>query len=213
MPLSGEALNEQGNAITRGTKPSNLTEWVTIGSTEKTVEPEETTAPARKIKKTGHGLNTGDIIVFTELNGKTTFGEAVGGLVIGVPYYVRKVSTSEFALAYTKAQAESATEGEWIEWTVTIKTTSKLAKLLEHTGAKTKRIKTGFAVAANLTNEDATAREIEASGTVTIKWVLFFSAETSGTFMGCEAVTEQPMIEGNIYKITTGKVSQNAYVI
>ena len=212
MPLSGEAKNEQGNAITRGTKPANGTEWVAIaGETE--VVPEESAGPARLIKKTGHGLVTGDIIVFTEINGKATFGEVVGGLIIGQPYYVRKVNVNEIELANTKTQAESATVGEHIEYTVTIKVTSKIKKLVEHTGGKTVRKKTAFNVAANGVNEDPTAREIEASGAVTVKWIMFFSAETNGTFMGCEPVTEKVLAEADIYKLTKSQVEQNAVLL
>jgi hypothetical protein len=206
-------LNAQGNATTRKEAPTISPEWVTVASQTEVV-PEESTAPSRVIKKVGHGLNTGDIIVFTELNGKTTLGEEAGGIVVGVPYYVRKVSTSEFEIAYTKAQAESATVGEHIEFTVTVKATSKIMKLTEHTGAKTKRIKTAFGSAANLLNEDATGREVEASGAVVVTFVLYFSAETAGT---CTKVDKAPeaktLAEGDIYRVTKSQLFQNAYVV
>lgn len=212
MPLTGEMLNAQGNATCRKEAPSISPEWVTIAG-EVEVVPEESTGPSRIIKKTAHGLITGDMIVFTELNGKTTVGEEVGGLVIGVPYWVRKVSTSEIELANTKAQAESATVGEHIEFTVTVKATSKIKKPVEHTGAKTKRIKTAFSSAANLLNEDATAREIEATSAVTVLWLLYFSAETAGTCTNVVATTSKTLAEGDIFKVTKSQVFQNAYVI
>lgn len=212
QPLSGEALNEQGNAITRGTKPSNLTEWVVVATDDggKTITT-ESGANVKKLKLT-QSYTTGNIVVITNLNGKTVLGETEGGLTVGVSYYVRKVSGTEIALAVTKAQSESASESEWIEVTVAVKTSTVLKLIEEHTGAKTKRIKTGFAVAANLLNEDATAREVEASATVKVRWVLYFSAETSGTFMGCEAVTEKELATGDLYKLNKSQIFQNAYV-
>lgn len=210
MPLSGEALNEQGNAITRGTKPANEATWVTF-ATDSSQSP-EASAAGKKIKKTAHGLETGNIVVFTNINGKTTFGEVVGGLVIGAPYYARKISANEFSVSYTKTQSESATEGEWIEFTVEIKAESVVKHVEEHTGAKTKRVKAVFAAAANLTNEDATAREVEASAEVKIRWVMLWSAESAGTFMGLEAATEKTLATADLYRVTNNKISQNAYV-
>jgi hypothetical protein len=209
MPLSGEALNEQGNAITRGTKPTNEATWVTIATD--TSQSPEASAIGKKIKKTAHGLLTGEIIVFTKLNAAAVLGEVVGALVVGVPYYVFKIGVNEFGVAYTKAQAEAG-EGSCIEFTVELKAESVLKKIEEHTGAKTKRQKAVFAAAANLTNEDATAREIEATTEVKVRWVMFWSAETVGVFMGLEAVTEKTLAIADIYKITNNKISQNAYI-
>lgn len=211
-PLSGEALNEQGNAITRGTKPANEAVWFTIATDDggKTITT-ESGANVKKLKLT-QTYTTGNVVVITNLNGKTVLGETEGGLVVGVPYYVRKVSGTEIALAVTKAQSESATESEWIEVTAAIKTTTVVKVIEEHTGAKTKRVKATFAAAVNMTNEDATAREVEASAEVKVRWVLTFSAESAGTFMGLEAVTEKTLASGDLYKITNNKISQNAYI-
>jgi hypothetical protein len=210
MPLTGEMLNAQGNATCRKEAPSISPEYASVGSQTEVV-PEESTAPARIIKKTAHGLNTGDLIVFTEINGKTTLGEAVGGLIIGAPYYVRKVSTSEIEVAVTKAQAESATVGEHVEFTVTIKATSKIMKLTE--GNVVARIKTTFAAAANLANEDATAREIEAAGAITVDWLMYFSAVTAGTCTLVEKVTQKVLATNDLYKVTKSNVSQTGYIV
>jgi hypothetical protein len=210
-PLSGEALNEQGNAITRGTKPASLTEWITVATDDGGKSPTETTT-GKKLKLT-QSYATGNIVVITKLNAKTGLGETEGGLIVGVPYYARAISGTEIAFANSKAQSESATESEWIEFTVTIKAETVVKKIEEHTGAKTKRIKTAFAAAVNLINEDATAREVEASATVKVRWLLYFSAETSGTFMGLEATTEKELATADLLKVTNQKIPQNAYLI
>jgi hypothetical protein len=212
MPLSGEALNQQGNATTRKTNPTVGAEWFTIATDDAGKSPTETAANLKKLKL-ANAYTTGSVVVITNLNGKTVLGEAEGGLIVGVPYYVRKVSGTEAAFANTKAQSESATEGEWIEWTVIVKATTVVKLIEEHTGAKTKRVKATFAEAVNLVNEDATAREIEASGTVKVRWVMAFSAETTGTFMGLEAVSEKELASADLYKITNNKISQNAYIL
>lgn len=212
MPLSGEARNAQGDAITRGIKPTPL-EWATIAS-QTTVTPElATAAKGRIITRAAHGLNTGDIVVFTEVNANTTFGAQVAGVILGLPYYVRKVSASEFEIANTKTQAESATVGEHVEFSEELKTTSKLQHVIEHTGAKTKRKQLTFAAAANGSNEASAAVEIEATSTVKVKWIMFFTAETSGTFMGCTEVTEKELAAEDLYKITKTVIEQNAVLL
>jgi len=211
MPLSGEALNEQGNAITRGTKPTNEVKWVTIATDDGGKSPTATAANLRKLKLT-QAYTTGQVVVITNLNGKTGFGETEGGLTVGVPYYVRAISGTEIALANTKAQAESATEAEWLEWTVEIKATTVIKRIEEHTGAKTKRKECSFAVAANLTNEDTAAREIEASAAVKVRWIMYWSAETAGVFMGLEATSEKELATSDMFKITNQKIQQNAYL-
>lgn len=197
--FSGEAKNLQMNAVGPKTNPTLAAEWVAVAG-QTTVTPENSAGNSKKIKKTAHGLNTGDIVVFTALTGGA-------GLVIGRPYYAIKVSTSEFEVAYTKALAEATTG---LEFTTEIKeTTTTIAKLVEHTGAKTKRIKTAFAAAVNGASEDTTPHEIEISSNVSIKWVLCFSAETAGTFMGCNEVTLKALEEGDIYRVTSGKLEEN----
>jgi DNA-binding transcriptional regulator YdaS (Cro superfamily) len=213
MPLSGEALNEQLQMLAEKKAAGINIAAVSIAKNNGEVSVEtETAASGHKFKKTAHGLATKDIVVLTELNGKTGLGETVGGLVVGAPYYIHEVSSSEFALAYTKAQSESATEGEWVEYTAAIKTTTKVTRIKEATVAA--RIAITFSAAKNLLLEDATAREIESTEAAQkIKWVVYYSATSAGTFMGVEAATEKELASGDLYKVTSSKISQNAYLV
>lgn len=212
MPISGEAANETGNAITRGTKPANEIKWVSIGKTEKEVSVEtETAASGKKFKKTAHGLNSGDIVVITELNTKTGFGETVGGLIVGQCYYAHKVEANEFAIAHTKSQSESATEGEWVEYTAAIKTSTKFAKVIEATIKERKEVP--FAAAANRFNEYATAVEVESTeASQKIKWVMYWNqqSKTTPVFMAIETTTEKELQNTDLFKLTNQKIEQTA---
>jgi hypothetical protein len=46
-----------------------------------------------------------------------------------------------------------------------------------------------------------------------VQYIRAFSAETAGTFMGLENVTEKVLAEGDPYKITTNKINQNAVLV
>src|SRR5205085_10200495 len=120
----------QGEATIKKVKPANAPEYASLGETNKEVTLEETPGAGKKLKAT-HGCETGDLIVFTEINGETEVGKEVNGLVVGVPYRLRKVAAGEFAVAYTKAGSESATEAEWVEFTATIKATTKFQRIIE----------------------------------------------------------------------------------
>ncbi len=216
MPLTGEMLNKQGNASCKEEAPNISPKYLSLGKTAAEVTPEETTAPARKIKKTAHGLVTKNLVVLTELNGKTGLGESAGGLVVGFAYWVHEVSSSEFALAYTKAQCESATEAEWIEWTVTIKATTKFAKVEEL--VVTARVEAKWKAAANIQNELEAAVTVESNAnSQEVKWLLGYSAVSAGTLCLVEKAEEpfRTLQKGDKYEVPTSgsKVSQTGFVI
>ena len=199
MPYSGEAKNTQQAAVLTKTNPTIAAAFVSIG-TQAEFKPAKEAAISQRIIEITGAPATGTIVCLTEINGKTTPGEAVGPFIVGAFYYVRKVAANEVELAFTKAQAESATAGEHLEITVAIKTTTKLIAVTE--GSVAARIGTGFGAVANGKGEDATAREVESTGTQAIHWIMYFSALTVGTFMGATEVTERPMISGDIFKVT-----------
>lgn len=206
--VSGELKNSQMNAAGQETAPTIAAKFATIASST-AIKPENSTI-GKKIKKIAHGLLTGEILVFTEINGTTTEGATVAGLVIGRPYYVFKIGVNEFAVAFSKAQAEAG-EAECIEFTVELKEASTITEhLIEHIGAETKRQKTKFENSKNGISEDVTAHEVEASGAVEVKWLMFFSAETVGTFCGCNKVTAKTLAAKDIYKITKSLLEDTA---
>lgn len=144
-------------------------------------------------------------LVFTELNGKTGLNEEVGGVVIGRVYYGRKVAANEVEVAFTKAQAESATAGEHVEPTAEIKTTSKVVLVAE--AIVTARIATGFGTVANGKVEDGTAREIESNAAAQkIGWVMYFTASSAGTLVFASQVETKELGKGDIYKVTKGQM-------
>jgi len=211
MPLTGEGRNEQGNFIAKGEKGTKWAEYVSFGETNKEVTNEtETAGTGKKFKKTAHGLTTGELVVVLELNSKTVLGEEAGGFVVGVPYYVREVSSSEFCLANTKAQAETS-EAECVEYTTKITTSTKFAYVKE--GSIKERKKTEFSAAANGISEDSKSHEIESEATQTAKWAIYWSAVTSGTQIAVEATTSKSLEKGDIWKLTNGKINQNAFIV
>lgn len=211
---SGEAKIVQTNAIARGTAPSFKAEFVTVGTQAAVALNANTTTGSRIFHMASGAPATKAIVVFAKINNETANGKEVNGIVIGRPYWVRNVSTTEFEIAYTKAGAESATAGEHEEATGTIESANtEVVEVKEHTGAKTARAKTAPAEATNATKgvaKDA-AREVEISANATkVRWVMYFSALTNGEFAGCSQVTEKELAEGDIYKVTEGQLSENA---
>ena len=220
-PLTGEMLNAQGNMTTREAAATISPKFLSLGKTAKTVTNEtETAATGHKFKKTSHGITTKMMIVITELNGKvltaSTVGESVGGLVLGGFYWAHEVSANEFAIAWTKAQAESATEGEWVEYTAAIKTTTKFAVVEEAT--VTARVEAKWNAAANVTNELEKAVTIESNAnSQEITFLLGYSASSGGTICLCQPAEEpfRTLQKGDKYEVPTAgsKISQTGFVI
>lgn len=214
MPLTGEALEEQGEATIKKVKPANSPEYASLGETNKEVTAEATSGAGFKIKAT-HGCSTGDLVVFTEINGKTTVGEEVVGLVIGVPYRIRNVAAGEFAVAYTKAGSESATEAEWVEHTAEVKATTVFQRVVEMVVTARTKVEWTALKKASLTNE-APALTVEAnhsSGKKTARWLLYYSAAAAGTLeLVNKAETDKELEKGDKYEITKSQLAQTGYL-
>src|SRR5208282_1916590 len=171
MPLTGEGRNQGAKALGEGAaSTTHYAKYVSFGESKATITVEEVVGSSKKWKKST--IKTKALVVLTELNGKKTLGEAEFGFVVGVPYWVRELGSEEFALANTKAQAETS-EAECIEHTGTIKNTTKLVEVVEATGAKTKRKATKFEAVKNGIATDSTSHEVEASGTITAAWAMY----------------------------------------
>lgn len=223
MPLTGEMLKAQGDATCREEKPAISPKFVSLGKTEAEVSPTgNETANKRKFTKAAHGLKTKDLVVIVELNGKvlttSTIGESVAGLVLGGVYWVHEVSSSEFAIAYTKAAGESATEGEWIEYTAEVKTTTKFAKVVEITVTARKEVKYKALTGNNLTSEaeGTPVAEVESNnaGSVEVKWLMYFSEAAGGTLTRVDPAEEaKTLAKGDLYKINASKVLQTGFAL
>jgi hypothetical protein len=212
FPLTGEALEEQGEATIKKVKPTNAPEYASLGETNKEVTLEENAGAGKKIKTT-HGCETGDLIVFTEINAKTTVGEEVAGLVIGVPYRLRKVAAGEFAIAYTKAGSESATEGEWVEHTATLKATTVFQRVIECNVVARTKVEWTAIKKASLTNE-APALSVESNAAAQkVRWLLYYSAASAGTLeLVNKAEEEKTLAKGDKYEITSSQLAQTGYL-
>jgi|SRR6185312_7854621 len=185
--FTGEAKNEQMK------KAGELAKFVGVGGST-TISP-EASAAGSKFKKTAHGLANGTILVPTSLSGGA-------GLVSGRVYRVVNATANEFELSVTSGGAAES-------WTTTLEAASVFAVITEHTGAKTKRKATSFGAPSKGVVVDSTAHEIEMSGTVTVRWALYFTEETAGTLIAVSEVTEKPLSEADIYRLTEGKLEEN----
>jgi hypothetical protein len=191
--FTGEGKNKQLTTAKENAK------FVAIASQSAAAKPENSAGP-KLIKKTGHNLVDKDLIVFTAITGGS-------GLVVGRPYWVKKINANEFELYWLKSLTEV------VEFTTELKeTTTEYVKLTEHVGAKTKRKATSFGAIVRGTCEDTTAHEIEATSAVTITWGMYWTEEAEGAGE-CVAISEIPtkvLAEGDIYKLTNGKLEDTA---
>lgn len=170
MPVTGEFRNAAGTAMTAGTKPAALTEYVSVG--ENSGSPVSfVSISTTELEKTAHGYNTGDLIVFTALTGGGTSGGS-NGIQLERPYYVEKVSANVIKISQTAAISAE------VFATVTASTTQKIVEI-----AVTARIKTTFGAWAKGLAEDATGRVIKVPA-CTVNWILYFSHLTETIAQG-----------------------------
>jgi hypothetical protein len=161
MPTTGEFKNAALNAMTAGTKPALLTEYVSVG--ENSGSPVSfVSISTTELEKAAHGYNTGDLIVFTALTGGGTSGGSAG-IILERPYYVEKVSANVIKISQT------STISAEVFATVTASTTQKIVEI-----AVTARIKAKLEAAAKGVSEDNTGRTIKVPA-CTVNWILYFN--------------------------------------
>lgn len=196
MPVTGEFRNAALNAMTAGTKPSLLTEYVSVGENSGAAVS-FVSITTTELEKTAHGLNTGDLIVFTALTGGGTSGGS-NGIQLERPYYVEKVSANVIKISQT------STISAEVFATVTASTVQKIVEI-----AVTARIKTTLAAAAKGVAEDATPRLIGVPA-CTVNWILYLNALTEtiakGALHGISKVTAETFAAAGKYEVTSSKL-------
>lgn len=203
--FTGEAKTAQIEAIREKAKFCTVASAIHFA-------PEES-AVGKVIKLIGSeakGYTTGLPFMFTEINGikiepsGENEGRVVAGLTLGHVYWIVAAAANQFEIAFEKG-------GVGVAFTEILKATSQMYAIKEHTGAKTKRIATGFGAAANGSSEDAVAREVVISSTTTIEFTMYWSQEAvGGTLYGINKVTAKTLEENDVYKITKGILEENA---
>lgn len=196
MPVTGEFRNAALNAMTAGTKPSLLTEYLSLGENSGAAVS-FVSITTTELEKTAHGLNTGDLIVFTAVTGGGTSGGSAG-IQLERPYYVEKVSANVIKISQT------STISAEVFATVTASTVQKITEI-----AVTARIKTTLATAAKGVAEDGTARVISVPA-CTVNWILYMNALTEtiakGALHGISKVTAETFAAAGKYEVTSSKL-------
>lgn len=196
MPVTGEFRNAALNAMTAGTKPSLLTEYLSLGENSGAAVS-FVSITTTELEKTAHGLNTGDLIVFTAVTGGGTSGGSAG-IQLERPYYVEKVSANVIKISQT------STISAEVFATVTASTVQKITEI-----AVTARIKTTLATAAKGVAEDGTARVISVPA-CTVNWILYMNALTEtiakGALHGISKATAETFAAAGKYEVTSSKL-------
>lgn len=196
MPVTGEFRNAALNAMTAGTKPSLLTEYLSLGENSGAAVS-FVSITTTELEKTAHGLNTGDLIVFTAVTGGGTSGGSAG-IQLERPYYVEKVSANVIKISQT------STISAEVFATVTASTVQKITEI-----AVTARIKTTLGAAAKGVAEDGTARVISVPA-CTVNWILYMNALTEtiakGALHGISKVTAETFAAAGKYEVTSSKL-------
>ena len=154
----------------------------------------------------GKGYVNNKVVVFTELNGKTTKGEEAGGLVIGRPYFIKGEATNGFEVTLEEA-------GTAITPSVEIKTTTKVRLLEEATNSgSSKRIKTAFTKNAAGEWTD-TEKVIQVLASTEVTYAGWWEGEATGKLVAVEALeTAEKYTGAGEYKLTADKVNYSSLV-
>lgn len=196
MPVTGEFRNAALNAMTAGTKPSLLTEYLSLGENSGAAVS-FVSITTTELEKASHGLNTGDLIVFTAVTGGGTSGGSAG-IQLERPYYVEKVSANVIKISQT------STISAEVFATVTASTVQKITEI-----AVTARIKTTLGAASKGVSEDGTARVISVPA-CTVNWILYMNALTEtiakGALHGISKVTAETFAAAGKYEVTSSKL-------
>lgn len=197
MPVTGEFRNAALNAMTAGTKPSLLTEYLSLGENSGAATTGWKSISTTELEKTAHGYNTGDLVVLSAITGGGSEGGSAG-LKEERPYIVEKISANVVKLSQT------ATISAEVFASVSAATAQKIVEI-----AVTARIKTTLATAAKGVAEDGTARVISVPA-CTVNWILYMNALTEtiakGALHGISKVTAETFAAAGKYEVTSSKL-------
>jgi hypothetical protein len=198
MPVTGEFRNAALDAMTKGTKPSLLTEYVSVGESQTALTSWKSISTS-ELEKAAHGLVTGNLVVVSALSGQGGGTGGSDGLKEERPYIVEKISTSVIKLSQT-----STISAETFLNTVTAATVTQIKEI-----AVTARIKTTFGSAAKSVAEDATPRLVGVPA-CTVNWILYFNHLTEtldkGALHGISKVTAEVFAAAGKYEVEKSKL-------
>lgn len=159
MPLAGLGKNVAINAVGTETAASSKgAKFLALLERTATVEGWGQ-ASTTVLEKAAHGLVDNDLIWFTEITGGAVDAAnptTTPGIILKRTYYVKKVSTSQIELRYTRGGTTVA------KWNTTV-TAGKCGKYVEITGGSYARVATAFSTATIGIITDA-ARKVKVKG-------------------------------------------------
>lgn len=149
------------------------------------------------------------VVVFTKINGSTTWGEKVAGLWIGRPYFVVGEATDTFEVAEKIA-------GSAITPTAEVKTTTEVVLLEELAETPYVRMATAFGASANGESVD-TEKVIKTNASTTITfagwWEVAKKSTETKSNEGLQALERleaaEPYVLAGEYKLTSDKLEGN----
>lgn len=149
------------------------------------------------LTKADHGLQDGDIVVFTALTGGT-------GLKTLKPYYVRDVNGNDFKLA-------GVAGGAALNFTADI-TDATVQKITEWTGGSPAyaRVAIAWGAAALGVIDDSTNGAVfNAPAAAKSTFLGFFSALTAGTLYAVDDLVEETYAAQGTYNLSDAKLNLN----
>jgi hypothetical protein len=204
--------NELLNSATRG---EAIKAWMKYVGLFKSLHEEaltSATTSGSKLNMTGakgKGYVNEKVVVFAELNGKTTKGEAAAGLTVGAPYFVVTEETEGFAVSLTRG-------GSAITPSAEVKPTTKIVLLEELPETPYARVATAFGSAAGGESTD-TEKVIKVPASTTITYAGWWEKSTkAGETHANEVLFAVEKLENSEtftgageYKLTSDKLEAN----
>lgn len=198
MPATTLLKNIALDAAVKGvTPPSFVTH---VGLQTKSATKNATTpfgvASTDLVTSTGHGVTTGDMIIFLSITGGT-------GIIVGHPYFV--IATGLTANDFKFSQVVGGTAHDF----TTDLTAATFVKLTEVSGGAPAyaRKAIAWAVAANEIIDDSTNGAIvDVPAAAQIDYVSGHTAVTAGSVMFVNPVTQEVFAAQGTYTVTDAKV-------
>lgn len=157
------------------------------------------TASTDLLNKAAHGLSNGDVVVLTLLGS----GEGTG-LFNDVPYFVVGVSGSDFQLSLTSGGAAIDFSTNITDCTVT-----KYAEISGGSPAYARKAVAYASAAGGIADDSTNGAVFDCPSAAVVNAVGFYSALTSGTLYGVNAVTQETFGSQGTYTLNDAKLNLN----
>lgn len=183
MPYMGEARNSMLEKL------KELATFIAL-FTAGTAESGWASSSSSSLKKAGHGLNTGDLVLASALT-----GGANSNIVAGRFYWVKKVDSEHVELSQTNTFVQET-------WPEEI-TALTLTKHTEVSGTPYKRIATAFKTPAKGLMEDNTSHTVPCAEGTQVNAVAVMGAETGATTLyDIEKVAQETVLASKAYVVS-----------